>query len=168
MIRMRVHKVGLDLQRQPLVLLADEAEERFLPIWIGPFEAHAIATHLQGQEFARPLTHDLLLSVIAGFGGRLAEVHVTHIEEHVFYALLIVEGPAGPMEIDSRPSDAIALAVRAGAEIFVADSVLDELQILSPDGEAVELDRLRELLSGLDFGPAEAAEGGEPEGGDEE
>ncbi|NPV48206.1 MAG: bifunctional nuclease family protein [Armatimonadetes bacterium] len=168
MTRMRVYKVGLDLQRQPLVLLADEAEQRFLPIWIGPFEAHAIATHLQGQEFARPLTHDLLLSVIAAFGGQLTEVHVTHIEDHVFYALLIIKGPQGLMEIDSRPSDAIALAVRAGAEIFVAETVLEELQILSPDGEAVELDRLRNLLSGLDLGPEEPPEGTEPEELDEE
>jgi bifunctional DNase/RNase len=150
---MRVHKVGLDLQRQPLVLLTDEAEQRFLPIWIGPFEAHAISTQLQGQESVRPLTHDLLLSVIVGFGGRLTEVRVTHLEEHIFYALLIIEGPSGHLEIDSRPSDAIALAVRSGAGIFVADDVLDQLQILSADGEAVEVDRLRDLLSGLDLGP---------------
>jgi len=93
----------------------------------------------------------------------LKEIHVTHIEDHVFFALLILDGPGGPLEIDSRPSDAIALAVRSGADIFVADKVLDQMRILSPDGEAVELDRLRDLLSGLDFGPAEAPEGEEPE-----
>jgi hypothetical protein len=166
---MQVHKVGLDPQRQPLVLLADEPVKRLLPIWIGPFEAHAISTQLQSRDFPRPLTHELLLAVLAGLGGCLEEVQVTRLEEGVFYAVLVIAGPRGRLEIDSRPSDALALAVATAVPIYVAEAVLDQAQFLSDNGEAEEIDKLRDLLSGLDASVAEpvseddAAAGGEPE-----
>jgi bifunctional DNase/RNase len=168
MVRMQVHKVGLDPQRQPLVLLADEPVKRLLPIWIGNFEAHAISTQLQGKSFPRPLTHELLLAVLTGLGGRLEEVQVTRLEDGVFYAVLVIAGPSGRLEIDSRPSDALTLAVATAVPIYVAEAVLDQAQILSDDGEAEENDRLRDLLSGLDTTVAESvpeddAAGGEPE-----
>ena len=154
---MKVYKVGLDPQRRPLVLLADVAEERLLPIWIGPFEAHALSTHLQGKDFPRPLTHDLFLNTLEALGQRLREVQVTRLEDHTFFALLIVEGPGGTLEIDSRPSDALALAVRAEAEIYVAEAVLEQAQVLSEAGEEAEVSQLRELLRGLE-GPEEPPE----------
>jgi uncharacterized protein len=155
MVRMQVHKVGLDPQRLPLVLLADENVKRLLPIWIGNFEAHAITTQLQGRDFPRPLTHELLLAVLTGLGGRLEEVQVTRLEAGVFYAVLVIASPSGRLEIDSRPSDALALAVATAVPIYVAESVLDEAQFLSDEGEAEQLDKFRGLLSGLDTAVAE-------------
>lgn len=157
---MKVYKVGLDPQRRPLVLLADMAEKRLLPIWIGPFEAHAVSTHLQGKDFPRPLTHDLLLNVLETLGQRLREVQVTRLEDHTFYALLILDGPQGTLEIDARPSDAIALAVRAEAQIYVAEAVLAQAQVLTDEGEAEEVSQLRDLLRGLE---GMGSSGDEPE-----
>jgi len=146
---MHVHKVGLDAQHRPLLLLADSSATRMMPIWIGPFEAHAIATHLQSQEFPRPLTHDLLLSVVDALGAELVEVRITHMLDGVFYALFVLETAEGDrLEIDSRPSDAIATAVRADAPILVADDVLDALEVNAEDGDDEE-QMLRELLGGL-------------------
>ena len=158
---MHVYKVGVDPKRRPLVLLADAEEKRLLPIWIGPFEAHALSIHLQGKGFPRPLTHDLFLNTLEALGQRLAAVEITHLADHTFYALLVLEGPAGRQAIDARPSDALALAVRAGAPIAVAESVLEQAQVLTDAGEEEEVNQLRELLRGLE--DPEAPEFTEPE-----
>lgn len=159
---MQVNKVGLDPQRQPVVLLADAEERRWLPIWIGPFEAHAISTSLQGRDFPRPLTHDLLLMVIAGLQGELREVRITRLDEGTFYAALYLDTPNGPLEVDSRPSDALALAVRTNVEVYVAEEVLARAEIQTPEAENEEIGRFRELLGDLgtfeDSGPT--SEGG--------
>jgi bifunctional DNase/RNase len=154
MVKMQVFRVGIDQQRGvPFVLLSDEEEKRLLPIWIGPFEANAIATELRGKTFPRPLTHDLLRQVVEALGYRLTQVAVTRLEEGTFYAELTLESDSNTITVDARPSDAIALALRAGATIVVEDDVLRDNQILATEGEeedAQEMQKFRELLDGLE------------------
>jgi len=162
MVEMQVYKVGMDPQQQPLVILADEEVRRLLPIWVGPFEAHAIASELRGRVYPRPPTHDPLRSVIEMLGYRLERVEVTRLEGHTFYALLYLDGPGGRFEVDARPSDGIALALRAGAPLFVAEEVLDQAQVFSEEAEAEEVHKFRELLRDMDEPPeGEADEGQE-------
>ena len=148
MVQMFVNRVGLDLQKRAFVVLADTEEQRFLPILIGPFEARAIAmaTHTPGE---RPLTHELLGSVIQTMGCSLDRIEITDLKDQVFYALLRLKGSDGTYEIDARPSDAIALALYADAPIFVAEQVLDGTVVLSAEAEEKEKEEFRDLLSGL-------------------
>lgn len=154
MVKMQVFRVGIDQQRGvPFVLLADEEEKRLLPIWIGPFEANAIATELRGKTFPRPLTHDLLRSVVEALGYRLTQVAVTRLSEGTFYAELRLVSEAQTIVVDARPSDAVALALRSGATILVDDEVLADNQILATEGEeddAQEMKKFRQLLGGLE------------------
>lgn len=156
MVRMQVSKVGVDPQRRvPFVLLADDDEKRLLPIWIGPFEANAIASHLRGETFPRPLTHDLLRLLIETLGYEVTRVTVTRLDEGTFYAELTLVGQGQTLTIDARPSDAIALALRAQSEIYVAADVLAQNQILADEtveAEAEEIEKFRELLGGLQAG----------------
>jgi uncharacterized protein len=162
MVMMQVYRVGVDPQRRvPFVLLADADVRRLLPIYIGPFEANAIATQLQGEDFPRPLTHDLLRSVIEELGCQLTRVSITELDHGTFYALLHLEGGGAAHEVDARPSDAIALALRAGAPILVAEAVLAEAQVLAEElqeeaEQAAEIGRFRSLLG--DLPGAETAE----------
>jgi uncharacterized protein len=152
MVRMQVYKVGVDPHKRiPFVLLADGDIERLLPIFIGPFEANAIASQLQGVDFPRPLTHDLMRAIIEEMGLRLDSVWVTRLEEGTFFALLHLHGPVTALQIDARPSDAIALALRMHAPILVAEEVLEAAQILRSDLQddsemLAEMDRFRELM----------------------
>ncbi len=109
-----------------VVFLREVSGERHLPIWIGPFEAEAIAMELQGVHSKRPLPYDLLKAVITDLGGRLNRIEVTELRDAVFYAQLVVEIGGRVVIIDARPSDAIALGVRAKVPILVAESVMDE------------------------------------------
>ncbi len=164
MVKMQVYRVGMDPQRRAhCVLLADEAVQRLLPIYVGPFEANAIALQLQGTPFPRPLTHDLLRAVIEELGARLDHVAVTALADRTFYAILHLEAGGRFLEIDARPSDALALALCVQVPIFVAEAVLREAQVLYDDlvpatPQAEEVGRLRDLLG--DFG----AEAEWPEG----
>ena len=114
MVEMFVNRVGLDLQKRAFVVLADAEQQRFLPILIGPFEARAIAmaTQTPGE---RPMTHELLGSVIQTTGCSLARIEIIDLKDEVFYALLRLKGSDGSYEVDARPSDAIALALYAHA-----------------------------------------------------
>jgi bifunctional DNase/RNase len=109
-----------------VVFLREVSGERHLPIWIGPFEAEAIAMELQGVQSKRPLPYDLLKAVINDLGGNLSRIEVTELRDAVFYAQLVVEINGRVVLIDARPSDAIALGVRAKVPILVAESVMDE------------------------------------------
>lgn len=109
-----------------VVFLREVSGERHLPIWIGPFEAEAIAMELQGIQSKRPLPYDLLKAVITDLGGRLNRIEVTELRESTFYAQLVVELNGRVVIVDARPSDAIALGVRAKVPILVAESVMDE------------------------------------------
>lgn len=118
---------------QRVVILKEKGSDRYLPIWIGPAEADAIAIKLQGVNVPRPLTHDLLGSVISSLGAKLVRITVTDLQNDTFYAKLGLQVNGNTVEIDSRPSDAIALAVRAQVPIFVDESVLEKAGIRLDD-----------------------------------
>jgi uncharacterized protein len=125
-VEVDVASVGVELQsREPLALLHSEWEQ-VLPIWIGELEASAIAQALQGVDFPRPLTHDLLVSVMGTLDGTLEEVRVTELRGGTYIGVLVVRTPDGVHEIDTRPSDGLALAVRTNARILVARNLLEE------------------------------------------
>ena len=129
--RMSVYGINLDLfSSSPIVILKVEDENRFLPIWIGQPEARSILMKLQNQEFSRPLTHDLAVNLVTELGGSLERVTVTELRDSTFFATLHVEIDGRTVEVDSRPSDAIAIAVRAGAPIFAADEVIEEAAVV--------------------------------------
>jgi bifunctional DNase/RNase len=121
----------------PMVLLQErDGEQRLLPIMIGGAEASAIHYALEGVEPPRPLTHDLFVNVLQTLGVNLERVEVTEIRDHTFYAELHLSTPTGPKVVSSRPSDAIALAVRFGAPLFASDELLDEVgQVPAPEPE---------------------------------
>ncbi len=120
------------VSQQRIVILKEVHSERFLPIWIGIFEAESITIALQEVEVARPLTHDLLKNVLAQLGARVVRVEVVALRDEVYYGNIVVEVDGREIHIDSRPSDAIALAVRAHVPILVARSVMEEAGIV-PD-----------------------------------
>jgi bifunctional DNase/RNase len=144
--RMSIYGINLDLfSSSPIVILKVEDENRYLPIWIGQPEARSILMKLQNQEFSRPLTHDLAVNLVAELGGSMEKVTVTELRDSTFFAVISVEIDGRTVEIDSRPSDAIALAVRAGAEIFAADEVIEEAAVVfeeameeTPEDEVVD------------------------------
>lgn len=127
---------------QPIVLLREVAGARYLPIWIGAVEATSIAYAQQGVIPPRPLTHDLFRDVVTALGGVLEQIQITELTDGVFYATLCF---AGGQQVAARPSDGIALALRTGAEILVADEVLDAAGIDVPEEED-EVERFREFL----------------------
>jgi bifunctional DNase/RNase len=124
-------------------------KERYLPIWIGPSEAQAIAIWLQGTQVARPVTHDLLRTVIAEMGGEVLYILVNDLRNDTFYASIIIYNHGQLIEIDCRPSDAIALAVRLGSRIFVADSIINKAS-MKPEDMALKL--LNEGCEVIPFG----------------
>jgi uncharacterized protein len=136
MIRVTVDSIRVSLLTQHRVVVLRETDSRrYLPIWIGPFEADAIALALQGHEPQRPLTHDLLKSVIADLGGAVSRILVSDISDNTFFARIVVDHSGDTIEIDARPSDAIALAVRSDVPIFVEDHVLNQAGVLLDDDE---------------------------------
>lgn len=127
MIHMEVQGLTIDpASNSPILLLQEKEGERSLPIWIGLLEATAIASELEEVSFSRPMTHDLMHNVITAMGMSISRIEVVDLKENTFYALLHLLGPEGETTIDSRPSDAVALALRAKAPIFVAPSVLEK------------------------------------------
>ncbi|WP_110205388.1 bifunctional nuclease family protein [Nocardioides daejeonensis] len=128
---------------QPIVLLREVTGERYLPIWIGAVEASAIAFAQQGVVPPRPLTHDLLKTVLEETGNGLAEVQITEVQEGIFYATLVL---ASGVEISARPSDSIALALRTGSRIVCSEEVLDEAGLAAPAEQEDEVEKFREFL----------------------
>jgi len=127
--------------KQPIVLLKTLDEDRFLPIWIGHPEAAAILMKLQGASPPRPMTHDLLTEVVSELKAEVLRVTVTELRENTYFAKITIVHEGQELEIDSRPSDAIALAVRCEAQIFVADDVVEEsgIEFQAGDDEQVSL-----------------------------
>jgi bifunctional DNase/RNase len=173
--RVEVSSLGLDkASGTPVVILKETNGERILPIWIGPGEASAIAMVLAGIEFSRPLTHDLLHSVVGEMGGEILRVQIHRVVENTYYASLLLQRAAEVVAVDSRPSDSVALALRASAPIFVLDELLDTMPIEiqqgpedqaswassgedvipkrdpSPTGGTADPEGLREYLKSLD------------------
>ena len=135
---MTIYGVSFDLVgKQPIVLLKTAEGSKFLPIWIGHPEAAAILMKLQGATAPRPLTHDLLVNILGELEVEVLRVTVTELRENTFYAQITVQQEGREIEVDSRPSDAIALAIRAEAPIFAADRVIEESAI-EFEGEDVD------------------------------
>ena len=175
----RVHM----LSSRHVVILKETEHDRYLPIWIGPWEASAIAMKLQGLSPDRPLTHDLFATALEELGVRVDRVIISALAEETFHATLVLEHAGRTVEVDSRPSDALALAVRAGGRIFAAEAVLDQAALgadggIGPDeGEAGEgialestgeqlvdprLDVFRDFVNSLDIDPQTGEERGSP------
>ena len=125
--------------KQPIVLLKTVDEDRFLPIWIGHAEAAAILMKLQGTDPPRPMTHDLFMEVVSELKGEIVKVTVTELRENTYFAQLTIVQDGREVEVDSRTSDAIALAVRCDAQIFAADQVVEESSIEFQAGEEDEV-----------------------------
>lgn len=139
MIETVVDSVRVSLMTNQRVVILKETEgERYLPIWIGQFEAEAIAIALQGVEAGRPLPYDILNSVIGDLGGAVRRIVVTAIRDDVFHARIVIEAAGRQIEVDSRSSDAIALAVRSKAPIFVDDSVMSRAAVLFGEDDEAE------------------------------
>ena len=127
MQEMVIYGVSFDMVgKQPIVLLKTSKGNKFLPIWIGHAKAAAILMKLQGADTPRPMTHDLLSDMLAELNAEIARITVTELRENTFYARITLKAAASEIEIDSRPSDALALAVRSDAPIFAADKVIEE------------------------------------------
>ncbi|MBA0125760.1 hypothetical protein SAMN06265360_109141 [Haloechinothrix alba] len=144
-----MHVVGVRVElpnNQPILLLRESEGERYLPIWIGSVEATAIALEQQGVRPARPLTHDLLKEVIGALGKELEQVVITDLKEGTFFAELVFHGD---VRVSARPSDSVALALRAGAPIHAAETVLDEAGLLIPDEQEDEVEKFREFLDSV-------------------
>ena len=138
---------------QPLVLLRELEGTKYLPIWIGAVEASAIAYAQEGAETPRPLTHELMQHVVVALGDELTEVRIVDVHDGIFFAALIFASGA---EVEARPSDSIALALRAGARIVCTEDVLDAAGIQSTREEDDEIERFREFLD--EVGPEDFAE----------
>jgi bifunctional DNase/RNase len=157
MIEMKVFGLALDEESQvPVLILKDLQEKAVLPIWIGAMEAMAISLSLNDVALPRPMTHDLLLNMIHKLDAHVVAVHVTELTEGTYYADIEVEVEGGIRRIDSRPSDAIALALRAKAPILVAEPVLDQVANEAKDATVVafssdDTDKWTELLEKFDL-----------------
>ncbi len=135
MIEAKIHSIRMSLVTQHRVVILKEVNaERYLPIWIGAYEADAIAVELQDVSVSRPLTHDLLRSVIGELGATVQSILVNDLHDDTFFARIVMDVNGRYVEVDSRPSDALALAVRVKASIFVDDAVMDKAGVLL-DGE---------------------------------
>ena len=144
MHEMLIYGVSFDLVgKQPIVLLKTADGNKFLPIWIGHPEAAAILMKLQSQAPPRPMTHDLLSDMLEQLGATISRITVTELRENTFFAQITVTQDGQEIEIDSRPSDAIALAIRAEAPIYAADRVIEESAI-EFEGEEVTEEQLEE------------------------
>ncbi|MBC7403536.1 MAG: bifunctional nuclease family protein [Microbacteriaceae bacterium] len=150
-----VEVVGVRVEmptNQPLVLLRETGGGRYLPIWIGAVEASAIAYAQQGTATARPLTHELMQHIVEALGDELDEVRIIDVQDGVFFATLVF---GSGTEVEARPSDSIALALRTGARIVCTEDVLDEAGIQSTTDEEQEVEKFREFLDDVepeDFG----------------
>ncbi|MDZ4178845.1 MAG: bifunctional nuclease family protein [Coriobacteriia bacterium] len=159
MVHVSIASLSVDAtSNQPVVILRpvdDEGPEaRLLPIWIGHPEATAILLALQDVEPPRPMTHDLLRSVINSLDHLVERIEITRLEEGTFYAAIVLRGEEQSVAVDARPSDSIALAVRTGSPIYVAEEVLDEAaviaEVVTEIDEEAEVEQFREFLEEVD------------------
>jgi uncharacterized protein len=155
LVEMKVRGLALDpVSNMPIIILRDDEEKRSLPIWIGIYEANAIALELEKIETPRPMTHDLIKNILDTIEARVQKIVVTDLKENTFYAVLHLQVGSTEYTVDSRPSDAIALALRVGAPIYVDEEVVRKAKSLEvgKEAEAVKADdpdRLREWLQNI-------------------
>ncbi|MBI5376866.1 MAG: bifunctional nuclease family protein [Candidatus Schekmanbacteria bacterium] len=155
MKEMKVNNLMLDpVSKTPIVILKDLDKKSMLPIWVGYFEATAIALELEKTVPPRPMTHDLIRNIIENMGAVVKSITINDLRNNTFYAIIGIEKNGELTEVDSRPSDAIALALRTGAPIFVEDVVLEKAKSIEIQEEGKD-DKWKELLESLkpeDFG----------------
>jgi bifunctional DNase/RNase len=162
MIPVRVGGLAIDERtKNPVVLLQEIEGNRVLPIWIGPMEASAIHSELMGKKYQRPLTHDLLVTIIESLKGKISRVVITDLKDSTFFASIYLDAGAGAVAIDARPSDSIAIALRSHAPIFIVDKLFDKSMEpqgagappeKSPEEKAEDLRHFLEELRPEDFG----------------
>lgn len=151
MSEMQVESVRVHtLSTQHVVILKETGRDRYLPIWIGPWEANAIALKLQGVSPERPLTHDLFARTLAELGVTVVRIVVSDLADETFRARIVLDQAGQAREIDARPSDAIALAIRVGVPIFATDAVLDRAGVISESDEEQRLSVFRQFVNSLD------------------
>jgi bifunctional DNase/RNase len=155
-VEMTVKGLTLDpLTNMPIVILKDKDDKRVLPIWIGLFEANAIALELEKISTPRPMTHDLIRDIILGLNATVTQIVVNDLKNNTFYAVIHLALNGNQIVIDSRPSDAIALALRVGAPIYVSMEVVNKAKSIDMSKESEDTDQLKEWLENLkpeDFG----------------
>jgi len=150
-IEMTIKGLMVDpITNMPIVILRDKDGQRVLPIWVGIFEANAIALQIENVATPRPMTHDLLRNVIHDLHAAVQKIVVCDLQENTFYAVIYLTMGGGTVSIDARPSDAIALALRTRAPIFVEDSVIDHAKTVDFSSEKDDADRLHKWLESLD------------------
>ena len=150
-IEMTIKGLMVDpITNMPIVILRDKDGNRVLPIWVGVFEANAIALQIENIATPRPMTHDLLRNVIHDLRAEVQKIVVCDLQENTFYAMIYLELNGGTVAIDARPSDAIALALRTRAPIFVEDTVIDNAKTVDFTTEQADSDRLHKWLESLD------------------
>lgn len=154
MIPVQVKEIAFDLSLSPVVLLVDESQKRALPISIGPFEAQSIALALQGVITPRPMTHDLMKSFCDNLGASIRRVVINDIRDGTYYAEMYIQTVSGELVLDSRPSDAIALALRTGAPVYISEKLVDytlSVDELMDEGQQQELRKILGINSFDDF-----------------
>jgi uncharacterized protein len=150
-IEMAIKGLMVDpITNMPIIILRDREGQRVLPIWVGIFEANAIALQMENVATPRPMTHDLLRNVIEDLKGQVTKVLISDLKDNTFYALIYVESAGDMVAIDARPSDAIALALRTQAPIFVEETVIDNAKGIDFGTEKADSDRLQKWLESLD------------------
>jgi bifunctional DNase/RNase len=150
-VEMKIKGLMIDpVSNMPIIILKDPKGETVLPIWVGIFEANAIAIQLEKIVSPRPMTHDLLRNVIEGLEARVEKIVITDLKDNTFFAAIHLERDGREMTIDSRPSDAMALALRVSVPIFVEQTVLDKSSVSGDESTADETERLRKWLEQVD------------------
>jgi bifunctional DNase/RNase len=150
-IEMSIKGLMVDpITNMPIIILRDKEGQRVLPIWVGIFEANAIALQIENISTPRPMTHDLLRNVIQDLKASVQKIVVCDLQENTFYALIYLSLNGDTLAIDARPSDAIALALRTRAPIFVEDTVIDNAKPVDFSAENADSDRLHKWLESLD------------------
>ena len=150
-IEMTIKGLMVDpITNMPIIILRDKDGQRVLPIWVGVFEANAIALQIENVTTPRPMTHDLLKNVIADLRGSIEKIVVSDLKDNTFFALIYLSVGGEVMAIDARPSDAIALALRSRAPIFVEDAVIEHAKTVDFSPEKADADRLQKWLESLD------------------
>lgn len=151
LIEMFIKGLMIDpVTNMPIVILRDEDGQRTLPIWVGPVEANAIALQIENVAPPRPMTHDLLRNLLTDLGGRLVRVIISDLHDGTFYAYLEIAREDGPLFVDARPSDALALSIRTKAPVFVDTAVLDRARSVDASSDQADRERLQRWLESLD------------------
>ena len=152
-VEMLVSGLTIDpVNNAPIVILREKEGQRIVPIWIGAVEASAIAFELEGIKMARPMTHDLLKEIVARLGGRVDRVAVTELKDNTYFAMITIQTEVETLEVDARPSDAVALALRVGAPLYCEEAVIQQAQATSEERQR------------FDVAEGDGPEGEEPEG----